>query len=121
MSDHTTTEYIDVTPMWTGVLPILLSGLRNPKADQAFLELELRRMASAADMCNKWLVRFREIADALSECRSDTKQASTRRADWIRLRDEFNADLTRQAVMLRQAEEDVNDAKLREAEERVYG
>lgn len=105
MSDATKVEYIDITPMWGGVVPILLVGLRKPAADQRFLELELRRMASAADMFNKWAFRLRDAADALSECRSDNKASQSQRTAWIKLRDEFNDDLTNQAVSLRRAEE----------------
>ena len=45
-------ETIDITPKWSGILPLLLEILKNPKANpktKQFAEDEIIKMAKIAD------------------------------------------------------------------------
>jgi len=46
MKNETETQYIEVTPTWEGILPLLLAGAEN---GSAAAREELRRMAKLAD------------------------------------------------------------------------
>jgi len=49
--DNTTTKTVDLTPTWSGILPALLSVIRNGETVEAqkIAEQELARMARLAD------------------------------------------------------------------------
>jgi len=47
---------INITPKWSGVIPVLLEVLKNPNASASskqFVEEEIIRMAKIADSANK--------------------------------------------------------------------
>lgn len=49
---HYTGRTVDITPSWTGILPVLIGVLQNPKAPitaHREAEAELQRMAKLAD------------------------------------------------------------------------
>jgi hypothetical protein len=57
------TQYID----WSGVVPIIVAGLRSNDADVAGLMIEVYRMAGLADLANQFLPKFYAQGDILSE------------------------------------------------------
>lgn len=53
MDKNLTPGYVDITPTWAGVLPMLLALVTDGNAEgRDFARSELRKMAKAADMLN---------------------------------------------------------------------
>ena len=49
----TTTRYVDVTPTWAAILPVLLHVIKNGSVEgRRMATEELQRMAEAADLYN---------------------------------------------------------------------
>lgn len=49
-------QHVDITPTWSGILPLMLDIVSNPKADRQAREVmlkEFRSMARAADLYNE--------------------------------------------------------------------
>lgn len=78
------TQYIDITPSWSGVVPIIVAGLRSNDADVAGLMIELYRMAGLADLANQFLPKFYAQGDILS-CGANPKE----RRSWIEARSQY--------------------------------
>lgn len=55
-------EYIDVTPTWSGILPIILTALRDATPEgQRMAGEEIRRMAKLADEYAELVKEFDEL------------------------------------------------------------
>jgi len=69
-------EYIDATPTWSGILPVLLTVLHDGNLDgKRMAGEELRRMAMLADSvrdevqeAEAWREKFERATNALSVC-----------------------------------------------------
>lgn len=64
MADKTVTT-IDITPTWSGLLPVLVELATNGTTTEAKLtaDMELRKMAKAADMYNAIAKAYTESSD----------------------------------------------------------
>lgn len=53
-------EYIEMTPTWYGIMPVLLAVLRNPDADPNNVRNVIRDLETMAEAADKWNEYARE-------------------------------------------------------------
>jgi hypothetical protein len=87
INDGQTMQYIDLTPTWTAVVPILVAGLRSTESNYAAIMVEIYRMAELADLANKWLPKFVAQGDVAA---AGALVKQHRR--WVELRTEYEND-----------------------------
>jgi hypothetical protein len=84
MSDTSQPQYIDLTPTWSAVVPLIAAGLQQHRASYDAMLSELYRMAALADAANEWLPRLVAQGDVLA---ASAKVKEHRH--WVAVRSEY--------------------------------
>ena len=87
INDGQQTQYIDLTPTWSAVVPLLVAGLRSSESNVAAIMVEIYRMAELADLANKWLPKLVDHGDVAA---AGALVKQHRR--WVELRTEYEDD-----------------------------
>jgi hypothetical protein len=91
-------QFIDITPTWTEVVPLLVAGLQQHRSSYSAMVAELYTMAALADAANKWLPRLIAQGDVLA---AGAKVAAHRH--WVSVRSEYEDDRIAMSKRLKSA------------------